>query len=319
MPVELNPAEAGSGSGTGRAEGRNAAGGISLLWRQPPCYAATILETSPPVRVMEFLFGPVLVAWRNRLLLWRLGGREIAAKTRTTLLGGLWLVIAPLFMLSVYSFVFTQIFSARWSVAGGREGDPPLLIFAGMAMLGLVAECLGRAPGLVLENPTYVKKIVFPLEILPWSALIGASVAVGVSLVLLLAAQTLLHGLPPPTALLVLLPFLPLALFILGFSWLLASLGVFLRDLKPAMAIVVGALTFAAPVFYPMEAVPLAYRPWLYLNPATLGVEELRQLVFWGVVPDWRAWLEYLALGWLAAMLGLWWFRRTRKGFADVL
>jgi lipopolysaccharide transport system permease protein len=243
------------------------------------------------MRVMEFLFGPVLVAWRNRLLLRRLGGREIAAKTRGTLLGGLWLVIAPLFMLSVYSFVFTRIFAARWAVPGGAAGDPPLMIFAGLIVLGIFAECLARAPGLVLENTTYVK----------------------------ILAQTWLHGPPPVTALLLPLPFVPLSLFILGFSWFLASLGVFLRDLKQAMGIVVSALTFAAPVFYPLEAVPAPFRPYLYLNPVTLGVEELRQLLFWGVVPDWAAWLDYLGLGWLAAMLGLWWFRRTRKGFADVL
>ena len=271
------------------------------------------------MRFLEFLFGPVLVAWRNRRLLLRLGGREIAAKTRTTLLGGLWLVIAPLFMLSVYSFVFTQIFSARWQIPGGAAGDPPLMIFAGTTVLGVFAECLARAPGLVLENPTYVKKVVFPLEILPWAGLIGASVAVGVSLVLLLIAQTVLHGPPPTTALLILLPFLPLAFFILGFSWLLASLGVFLRDLKQAMVIVVSALTFAAPVFYPLQAVPAAFRDYLYINPVTLGVEELRQLLFWGTLPDPIAYSEYLGLGWLTAMLGLWWFRRTRKGFADVL
>jgi lipopolysaccharide transport system permease protein len=268
---------------------------------------------------LDFLFGPVLVAWRNRLLLGRLGGREIAAKTRATLLGGLWLVIAPLFMLSVYSFVFTRIFSARWQIAEGVAGDPPLMIFAGMAVLGIFGECLARAPGLVLENPTYVKKVVFPLEILPWSALIGASVAVGVSLVLLLIAVTVLHGPPPVTALLLPLPFLPLGLFILGLAWFLASLGVFLRDLKQAMSIVVTALTFAAPVFYPLQAVPAEFRDWLYLNPVTLAVEELRQALFAGTVPDPVAYSEYLAAGWLTAMLGLWWFRRTRKGFADVL
>jgi lipopolysaccharide transport system permease protein len=270
------------------------------------------------MHLMEFLFGPVLVAWRNRLLLRRLGGREIAAKTRSTMLGGLWLIIAPLFMLSVYSFVFTQIFSARWG-GSGDPADAPLMIFAGMTVLGIFAECLARAPGLVLENTTYVKKVVFPLEILPWSALAGASVAVGVSLVLLLASQWALHGPPPVTALLLPLPFLPLALFILGFSWFLASLGVFLRDLKQAMAIIVAALTFAAPVFYPMTAVPAAFRSWLYLNPVTLGVEEVREILFIGTVPDALAWLAYLGLGWVAAMFGLWWFRRTRKGFADVL
>ena len=268
---------------------------------------------------LEFLCGPLLVAWRNRVLLARLGGREIAAKTRATLLGGLWLVIAPLFMLGVYSFVFTQIFQARWQVPGGNAADVPLMIFAGMTVLGVFAECLARAPGLVLENPTYVKKVVFPLEILPWAALIGASVAVGVSLVLLVAAILALKGLPPVSALLLPLPFLPLACYILGFSWLLASLGVFLRDLKQVMSIVVGALTFAAPVFYPLQAVPAAFRDYLYLNPVTLAVEELRQALFTGTVPDPVAYGEYLGAGWLTAMLGLWWFKRTRKGFADVL
>jgi lipopolysaccharide transport system permease protein len=259
----------------------------------------------------------VLAAWRHRLLLRRLGGREIAAKTRTTLLGPLWLVIAPLFMLSIYSFVFTQIFQPRWPADGAATA--PLMIFAGMSVLGIFTECLARAPGLVLENPTYVKKVVFPLEILPWSALIGASVAVGVSLALLLIARTALAGPPPVVALLLPLPFLALALFILGFSWFLASLGVFLRDLKPAMGIIVSALTFAAPVFYPLSAVPAAFRTYLYLNPATLPIEELRELIFAGTVPDAASYFCYLGLGWLTAMLGFWWFRRTRKGFADVL
>jgi lipopolysaccharide transport system permease protein len=275
------------------------------------------------MRILEFLFGPLLVAWRNRVLLRRLGGREIAGKTRNTLLGGLWLVIAPLVMLGIYSFVFTQVFAARWhgpeGAPPGSTYDPPLMIFAGMAMLGLFADCLARAPGLVLENPTYVKKVVFPLEILPWSALAGASVAVAVSLALLIGADIAVHGLPPMTAFLLPLPFLPLILFILGLSWLLASLGVFLRDLKQAMGLVVSILTFAAPIFYPLDAVPERFRFILYLNPVTLGVEELRQLLFWGIVPNIAAWSAYLVLGWLVAILGLWWFRRTRKGFADVL
>jgi lipopolysaccharide transport system permease protein len=275
------------------------------------------------MRILEFLFGPLLVAWRNRVLLRRLGGREIAGRTRNTMLGGLWLVIAPLVMLGIYSFVFTQVFAARWQgAAGSAPGsayDPPLMIFAGMAVLGLFAECLARAPGLVLENPTYVKKVVFPLEILPWSALAGASVAAAVSLALLIGVDIIIHGPPPPTALLLPLPFLPLILFSLGLSWLLASLGVFLRDLKQAMGLAVSVLTFAAPIFYPLDAVPDRFRSLLYLNPVTLGVEELRQLLFAGTVPSVKAWCAYFALGWLAATLGLWWFRRTRKGFADVL
>jgi lipopolysaccharide transport system permease protein len=267
---------------------------------------------------VEFLLGPVLVAWRNRVLLGRLGRREIAAKTRTTVLGPLWLVIAPLFMLGVYSFVFTQIFQPRWP-SGVAGAEPPLMIFAGMSVLGVFIECLGRAPGLVLENPTYVKKVVFPLEILPWSALSGAAVAVVVSVSLLLIARTLLDGPPPALSLLLPLPFLALGLFILGLSWVLASLGVFLRDLRQAMGIVISALTFAAPVFYPLSAVPEGFRDYLYLNPVTLPIEELRQLVFDGTLPDAASFAEYLGLGWLVAMLGLWWFRRTRKGFADVL
>ncbi|PBB98424.1 ABC transporter permease [Mesorhizobium sp. WSM3862] len=257
--------------------------------------------------------------WRNRSLIGASIKREIFGRYRGSFLGILWSFFNPLLMLAIYTFVFGTVLKARWGVEGGSSVEFALVLFAGLMVFNLFAESINRAPNLIVSNPNYVKKIVFPLEILPY-AIIGSSVFhFFISLGVWFLAYITLYGVPPATAAYLPLVLLPFLIFILGLSWMLASLGVFLRDVSQFIGIVTTAMMFLSPVFYPASALPEGFRPLLYLNPLTPAIEYARDVLYWGKGPD----FVLLAIDLLAAALFAWlgfvWFQKTRKGFADVL
>jgi lipopolysaccharide transport system permease protein len=172
---------------------------------------------------------------------------------------------------------------------------------------------------LILSNVNYVKKVVFPLEILPWVALGSAMFYALISLGVWLSAYLILFGKPHITLLLLPLVILPLLLFIMGLTWGLASLGVYLRDVSQFIGIVITVLMFLSPVFYPSSALPEEFRYLLLLNPLTPAIEQARDVLFWGKMPDMTIWSVYLLGATLVAWLGFAWFQKTRRGFADVL
>lgn len=258
-------------------------------------------------------------AWRQRGLLRDLVVRDIAGRYRGSAMGVLWSLLTPLVMLAVYTFVFSVVFQARWGGAEAGRATFAVNLFAGMIVHGLLSECLTRAPTLIVSNANYVKRVVFPLELLPWMSLGSALFHALVSLGVLLAFILLLTGGLPWTAPLVLLVWLPLLLLALGLSWLLASLGVFLRDIAQVMGSLTTVLLFLSPVFYPASALPESFRVWLYLNPLTFFIEQTRRVVIAGAAPDWPGLALALVAGMLAAMLGFAWFQKSRRGFADVL
>ena len=257
--------------------------------------------------------------WRHRVLIWQLTRRDVVGRYRGSLLGLLWSFLNPIFMLAVYTFVFSVVFQARWGPASESKVEFAAVLFAGMIVHSLFAECLNRAPGLILGNVNYVKKVVFPLEILPWvamgSALFHAAISVLVLLIFFAWTQQYLYW----TALLLPVLLLPLVLFTMGLTWFLAATGVFLRDVGQTTGVVTTALLFLSPVFYPVSALPEAYRPLIYLNPLTFMIEQARGILLWGTMPDWSGLGAYLIFGFLTAWAGLFWFQKTRRGFADVL
>jgi lipopolysaccharide transport system permease protein len=259
--------------------------------------------------------------WRNRTLIARLTRRDVEARYRGSLLGLLWSLAVPLFMLMVYTFVFGVVMKARWSAANpdAGNGEFAVVLFAGLMLFGLFSEVIGRAPGLVLENETYVTKIVFPVYVLPWVAMGRGLFNLAISLVLLLVAQIIVMGPPPPTALLFPLVLAPFVLLVMGLTWFLASLGVFIRDIGHFLSVALSSLMFLSPIFYPLSALPPALRPWLFLNPLTFIVEQFREVVLWGRLPDWQGLGLYAMLGFVCAWMGLQWFLRTQKAFADVI
>lgn len=257
--------------------------------------------------------------WRHRDLIATLVRREVVGRYRGSLLGVLWSFVLPGLMLLVYTFVFGVVFKARWQGGGDSMAEFALLVFAGLIVFNWFAECVSRAPGLILAHRNYVTKVVFPLEVLAWVACGAAAFHALVSFAVWLLAYGCLIGWPHPVTLLLPLVLAPVALLILGVCWLLAALGVYLRDVAQFVGVATTVLLFLSPVFYPASALPAAYRPWLALNPLTPAIEQARALLFSHRLPDALSWGAYLSGCALFAWLGFVWFQRTRRGFADVL
>jgi len=257
--------------------------------------------------------------WRNRGLITALTQREVIGRYRGSVMGILWSFLNPVFMLLVFTFVFSVVFKARWSGGSDSKTEFALILFAGLIVFNLFSECVNRAPGLILSNANYVKKVVFPLEILPWVALGSALFHALISLGVWLIAYLIFFGVPHLTVLLLPLVFLPFLLFVMGLTWGLASLGVYLRDVSQFTGLITTAMMFLSPIFYPVSALPEAYRHLLLFNPLTPVIEQAREVLYWGKVPDMTILSVYLVGATLIAWLGFAWFQKTRKGFADVL
>lgn len=264
--------------------------------------------------------GPFATIWRHRVLIGRLTRRELAGRYRGSLLGLLWTVLTPLLMLAVYTFVFSTIFQSRWTgVAEQKSGEYALFLFAGLTLFNILAESLNRSPGLMLENVGYIKKVVFPLEVMPVVILASALVNASISMVVLIAFYVPYRGLPPESALLAPMILVPFCLLTLGLCWFLSAAGVFLRDIRQFIGVLVTLLLFLSPVFYPAAAVSEKLNLVLALNPLTPLLEQWRASIFDGTAPDLVAFLKALGLGWLAAWLGHVFFAKARDGFADVV
>lgn len=239
------------------------------------------------------------------------------------MLGILWSFALPLAMLAIYTFVFSIVFKARWQAAGDaapvQTEEFALILFAGLSIHMFFSECMTRAPGLILNHASYVTRVVFPLEILPAMMLISAAFHYLTCTVVLLVFVFILKGSIPFTALWLPVVILPAALLLLGVSWLLSSLGVFLRDLNHFMQLVPTILLFLSPIFYPASALPAALQPYLLLNPLTAIAENARAVLIFGQAPDFAVLAIYMLVANLTAIAGYAWFQRTRKAFADVL
>ncbi|KAF1046222.1 ABC transporter permease [Xylophilus sp.] len=270
----------------------------------------------------RFLGGPAAIAgslWRNRALLRASIRREILGRYRGSVLGLLWSFFNPLLMLSVYTFVFSTVFKARWSAGSDSRTEFALVLFAGLIVFNVFSECVARAPTLVIGNANYVKKVVFPIEILPWVNMGAALFHMLISVVVWLLAYAVLIGPPHLTVFWFPLVLLPLVLFVMGVSWFLASLGVYLRDVGQFIGLLITVLTFLSPIFYPVSALPQEFRDVIYLSPLTPIIEQARDVLYWGRLPDAWLYVRTLALSIVCALAGFFWFQRTRKGFADVL
>ena len=263
--------------------------------------------------------GAVRSLWANRQLIARMGQREIIGRYKGSAMGLAWSFITPLFMLAIYTFVFSVVFQARWGTSEESKTQFAVVLFAGLIVHTLFSDVINRAPQLVLGNVNYVKKVVFPLEILPVVQLLSATFHALVSVAVLIAAQLVFQGSLPITALLLPVVLLPFLLLTLGLAWCLASLGVFVRDVGQTISLITSVMLFMSPVFFPVQSLPPALQPWMHLNPLTFVIEQVREVVVWGRLPDWQGLAVYSIASIATAWLGFAWFQKTRKGFADVL
>ncbi len=256
---------------------------------------------------------------KNRQLIWQMTKRDVIGRYKGSALGLTWSFFNPLIMLAVYTFVFSVAFKARWQTGSDSKSEFALALFIGMIVHGLLAECVNRAPSLILSNVNYVKKVVFPLEILPWVAMGATFFHTLVSLfvwgLFFVVVNQTFHW----TA--VFLPFIfaPLILFTMGLTWFLAALGVYLRDVGQITSVFTTVLLFMSPVFYPISNIPERFQVYLYANPLTFIIEQSRAVLMWGQLPHWGGLVICLIVSLFVAWLGFSLFQKTRRGFADVL
>ena len=261
----------------------------------------------------------MLDLWQYRSLIWRLTWRDVEQRYRNSVFGVLWLVGQPLIQLALYSFVFQVVLRSRWGIHGSGGPVPfALILFVGLMLHVMLADMFMRAPAAVTSNVSYVKRVIFPVQILPVVFVGSSLLTLMLALTVLVVATLLIVGHLPVSALLLFVPVLALLLMTLGLAWLMAGLGVYLRDLNQLAPHISMILMFTAPVVYPSSMVPERFHWLLFINPLTLPVVMARQLLFQGVV-DFSGLPTYLLVACLVLVGGRWMFERLRVGFADVL
>lgn len=244
-------------------------------------------------------------------------GRELASRYRATTLGAFWLVLQPLLMLVVYTLVFSGIFKIRWG--GATSASFALVLFAGLIVFNFFAEVLVSSPALVTSQPNYVKKVVFPVELLAVVRVAAAAFSACVGVAILFFAQLAIEGLPSPWFLLAPLVLLTMLPMLLGVAWLVSALGVYLQDIAQVAGVIASVMLFVSPIFFPASAMPPKMAMLIHLNPLVLPMEQLRLMTVQNAPPDGAALAVHFAASCLFAFLALKAFRRLSRGFADVL
>ncbi len=257
--------------------------------------------------------------WKHRQLIGKLSRRRIETRYRTSVLGMFWSLLHPLFMLGIYTFIFSFVFKAKWNTTGFENTEFALVLFSGLILYSVFAECVNEAPALLVVNQVYIKQLIFPTEILAWVSLLTSLFSFSASALLLLGFYCFVHGSPPLTALWLPVILAPVALITLGVVWLLSSIGLFLRDTSQVVGVLTTALLFMSPIFYPSSMIPEQYQSYYFLNPFARLLDISKGILFRGTPPDWQE-LFFLTLGsWLVAWLGYIWFMKTKPAFSDAL
>ncbi|MEG3789783.1 ABC transporter permease [Lysobacter sp. CCNWLW3] len=255
---------------------------------------------------------------QERSLVWELTKRDVLGRYRGASFGLLWSLISPFLMLMVYTLAFGFILKSKWPGTGSTR-DFALILFAGLSVHGFFAECLTRAPQLILSNANYVKRVVFPLQLLSWSMILSAAFHLLMNLAVLLLLKLFWHSEIHWTSIYLPLVMLPLLGLAVAVSWLVSALAVYFRDIGQFVGVLSAAMLFLSSAIIPLDSVPQAYRWVFMLNPLTLIIDQVREVTIWGRTPDWQALLFYATGVVVFALFSYQVFRKLRRGFADVL
>lgn len=256
---------------------------------------------------------------RNRSLIGQFVKRETIAKYKGSFLGIFWSIVTPILMIVVYTFVFSQIFNAKWGAEYSSNLDFALMAYCGLATFSIFSEVVSRAPSLILSNVNYVKKVIFPLDIFSIISIGTALVTAAINYGLVILFELVYKHSVPWTAILLPIVILPMLFLIAGLSWFLSSIGVFIRDIGHAMGIIIQALMLLSPIFYPAEVVPEAFR-WFYsINPINYYIENVRNVLILGQIPNPYTFLLQLVIALILMYAGWLWFKKTKSSFADVM
>lgn len=275
------------------------------------------MEQRRKLKHLFFVLRDTLI--RNRSLIYELTRREINSKYKNNSLGILWLLILPLIMISIYTFVFSIIFEARWGQDDSNKLDFALLLFIGLVIYNIFADCLVRSPQIIINHQNFVKKVIFPLEILPVVLVLSTLFNACVSICIWILFYALSNGWLPATIIYFPLIFFPIFFINIGISMILSAIGVYLRDIQHIMGVFVTILMFLSPIFYPMEAVPSYLHRYLNINPLSQLIEQCRNIMFFGIQPTFSTVVVLWLFGFIILLFGLWVFQKLRSGFADVI
>lgn len=282
-----------------------------------------VVHTPAPTPWLELLDPrrPIAAIWDSRDLVYRFTVRQLRSQYRGTQLGLLWNALSPILLLAVYTLVFGTILGVRLS---NKPGEGPLdyavLLFVGLMVFQAFSLPITQAPTLVTSKPNLVKKVVFPLEILPVTTTLAALASSSVGLAMVLIVHLLRGGTIGWWALAFPIVLVPIILITVGVGWILGSLGVFIRDLQPLVGTIVQRLLFfLTPIFYSIDTIPEAYRGLMHLNPLTGVVQGARNTLMFNQPPDWLPLAIWFVASLVIFQVGYAVFCKGRRGFADVL
>ena len=261
----------------------------------------------------------VLLPWHYRELVLPLARRRILSRYRGSVLGVLWAVLNPLFMLAIYTFIFSVVFQAKWGADPGSRSGFALFLFSGLILYSVFSECVNEAPSLLITNKLYIRQLVFPTEVLAWISVLGSLFHLVVNWMILTLFYSVVIGAPSFSVLYLPLTAIPIVLLSLGAVWFISSIGIYLRDLGHVVGLLTTALLFLSPIFYPASAVPAAFRAYYSFNPFVHILENSRMVLLHGSPPAWESLIISILGSWLFAWLGYIWFMKAKKGFSDVI
>ncbi len=266
-----------------------------------------------------FSLGYIGELFDYRGLIKQLAKRQIQQRYKGSALGFIWAFIVPLAMLAIYTFIFGYVFKLRGGSITDSKAEFALTLFAGLIVFNVFSEGIGTAPNLIRVNTNYVKKVVFPIQVLPVVCYIDILIHGAVSLIILLIGLFL--AMPSLSSTMYLFPLIliPLSMLTLGFSWFLAAIGVYAPDINQSVGVIVKVLFFLTPIFYPITAIPQRYQVFMKINPLAILVDSARRSLIWGKNFEWYWFLEVVLISFVIMQLGYTFFMITKKGFADVL
>jgi lipopolysaccharide transport system permease protein len=268
-------------------------------------------------------FNPLIIIrhlWNYRGLIWMMSRREVLGRYKGSVVGIGWAFVQPLLMLGVYTFVFSVIFNARWNLGPDEtKSSFALVLFLGLITFRIFSDMLNVSSDMVVRNSNFVKKVLFPLEILPVVQLLSVLIHVLFSLLIVVIGTLLILHCIPLTALLLPIMWLPVILFSLACGYYLGAIGVFFRDIRANVNVLTTILFYASGIFYPISAVPERFRIFWRMNPIAVLVEYSRKIFFWGTPPDWGAYFVWFILSLIMCVTGFVCFMKMKRAFADVL
>lgn len=257
--------------------------------------------------------------YQNGYLLRQLVKKDIQQRYQGSVLGILWSFIVPILMLVIYTFVFSEVFQARWDIDTSDKYQFALVLFCGLSAFNMVSEVMNRSTVLIASHTNYVKKVIFPLEMLPVVITLSSLFNCIICYVILIVAKIILYKNVSPTLYMIFPALLPLIIMATGLGLFISALSVYLKDVANIISVLVTVLMYMSPVFFPLSAVPQNFRGICEVNPMTYVIENLRNVVLYGMNIDWKFYSISCLTALLIYLLGKTVFMRAKEGFADVL